>query len=44
MVQAKPEYRLDTESLNNMYVRTSSGNMAPVGQFVTLTRPMAPRS
>ena len=42
MVQAKPEYRLDTESLNNMYVRTSSGNMAPVGQFVTLTKTYGP--
>ena len=37
MVQASPEYRLDTESLNNMFVKTSTGEMAPVGQFVTLT-------
>ena len=42
MVQARPEYRLDTESLNNMYVRASSGDMAPVGQFVTLTKTYGP--
>ncbi|MBR2235813.1 MAG: efflux RND transporter permease subunit, partial [Prevotella sp.] len=38
MVQASPEYRLDTESLNNIFVRTSSGEMSPIGQYVTLTR------
>lgn len=42
MLQAKPEYRLDPESLNSMYVRTSSGSMAPVGQFVTLTKTYGP--
>lgn len=42
MVQAKPEYRLDTESLDNMFVRTSGGEMAPVGQFVTLTKVYGP--
>ncbi|MEG0499762.1 MAG: efflux RND transporter permease subunit, partial [Rikenellaceae bacterium] len=38
MVQAAPNYRMDTESLNNMYVRTSKGEMAPIGQFITLTK------
>ena len=38
MVQASPEYRLDTESLNNIFVRNSQGEMSPIGQFVTLTR------
>ena len=38
MVQASPEYRLDTESLNNIFVRTSSGEMSPIGQYLTLTR------
>ncbi len=38
MVQAAPEYRLDTESLNNIYVRSSSGQMSPIGQYITLTR------
>ena len=38
MVQALPEYRLDAESLNNIFVRTSSGEMSPIGQYLTLTR------
>ena len=38
MVQASPEYRLDTESLNNIFVRTSSGEMSPIGQYLKLTR------
>ena len=38
MVQASAEYRLDTESLNNMFVRNSKGEMSPIGQYVTLTR------
>ena len=38
MVQASPEYRLDTESLNNIFVRTGSGEMSPIGQYLKLTR------
>lgn len=38
MVQASPEYRLDTESLNNIFVRNSRGEMSPIGQYITLTR------
>lgn len=38
MVQASPEYRVDKESLNNIFVRTQSGDMAPIGQFITLTK------
>ena len=38
MIQADPKYRLDTESLNNVYVRTQNGEMAPVSQFVKLTK------
>ena len=38
MVQASPEYRLDTESLNNIFVKTSGGEMSPIGQYVKLTR------
>ena len=38
MVQASPEYRLDTESLNNIFVRNTSGEMSPIGQYLTLTR------
>ena len=38
MVQASPEYRLDAESLNNIFVRNGSGEMSPVAQYITLTR------
>ena len=38
MVQAKADYRLDKDALNNMFVRTEDGEMAPVGQFITLTK------
>lgn len=38
IVQASAEFRLDADSLDNMYVRTSSGEMASVGQFLTLTK------
>ena len=41
MVQASPEYRLNKESLNNMYVRIG-GTMAPISQFVTLTEVVGP--
>ena len=37
MIQATPEDHLNEQSLHNIYVRTSGG-MAPVSQFVTLTR------
>ena len=35
MMQASPEYRLDEQALNNMFVRNGT-EMAPVSQFVTL--------
>lgn len=38
MVQASTEYRLDKEALNNIFVRTTTGEMAPIGQFLTLTK------
>ncbi len=38
MVQASPEFRLDTKSLSNMYVRNNAGNMSPINQYLTLTR------
>ena len=37
-LQARPEDRLDVESLNNIYVRTDKGEMAPVGEFVELEK------
>ena len=44
MLQASPEYRLDTESLQNMFVRTSSGEMSPINQYLRLTRIYGPQS
>mgnify|MGYP000914434307 FL=1 len=44
MVQAGREARLDNESLNNMFVRTSDGEMAPISQFLTLTKTYGPES
>ena len=38
MIQASPEYRLDEASLNNIFVKSSSGDMSPIGQYITLTR------
>ncbi len=38
MVQADPDSRLDTEALKSMFVRTSSGEMAPLDNFINLTR------
>lgn len=42
MIQADPKYRLDTESLDNVYVRMQNGEMAPVSQFVKLTKVYGP--
>lgn len=38
MIQSEPSYRLDETSLNNTFVRMANGEMAPLGQFVSLTR------
>lgn len=38
MVQAPPEFRLDTESLNSIYVRNDTGEMSPISQYLKLTR------
>ena len=38
MLQASPEYRLDTKSLSNMFVRNDKGEMSPISQYLTLTR------
>ncbi|MCO6463996.1 MAG: efflux RND transporter permease subunit [Saprospiraceae bacterium] len=44
MVQSLPESRMDVNSLSQLYVRTSSGKMTPVSQFVTLKRVFGPQS
>ena len=38
MIQSDPKYRLDEASLNNTFVRMSNGEMAPLSQFITLTK------
>lgn len=43
-VQALPEDRVDQQSLNSMFLRTPSGEMAPVSQFVTLNRIYGPQT
>jgi len=44
MVQADNQYRKNSQSLNGIYVRNSSGTMAPVSEFVTLTAINGPQS
>ena len=41
-MQAPSEYHINPESLNMMYVRTSDGSMAPLSQFVRLTKTNGP--
>ncbi len=43
MMQASPEYRLDQQSLDNMFVRNGA-EMAPISQFVTLTEVLGPET
>ena len=38
MVQAPPEFRLNTESLGSMFVRNDAGEMTPISQYLKLTR------
>ena len=42
MVQADPSARMTPESMNNVYVRTASGQMSPVNEFCTLERVYGP--
>lgn len=44
MVQASPEYRSKLEDLDGMYVRTASGEMAPITEFVTIKDVTGPQS
>ena len=37
-IQADKNFRLDVDALDNMYVRTDGGDMAPIGQFIRLTK------
>jgi HAE1 family hydrophobic/amphiphilic exporter-1 len=44
MIQASPEFRTNTEGLNKIFVRNSAGNMAPITEFVKMTRVFGPES
>ena len=41
-MQADQKYRLDPESLNNIYIRNAAGEMAPVSQFVEMQKIYGP--
>ncbi|MBU2928125.1 efflux RND transporter permease subunit [Winogradskyella psychrotolerans] len=43
-IQALPEDRADVSALNSMYVRTNTGEMTPITQFVNLERVYGPQS
>lgn len=38
MVQASPEFRLDTKAFSNIFVRNASGDMSPISQYLKLKR------
>ncbi len=44
MIQSLPESRRNPENLNSIFVKTGSGAMAPISQFVTLKRTFGPQS
>ena len=44
MFQADAQYRANQASLNNIYVRNSGGKMAPVSEFITLTKVYGPQA
>ena len=42
-IQSDPKDRADLKSLDNIYVRTSAGEMAPIKEYVSLTRVYGPQ-
>lgn len=44
MIQSLPENRVNAEDLNQYFIKTSSGEMSPISQFVTLTKSYGPQS
>ncbi|WP_285011402.1 efflux RND transporter permease subunit [Pedobacter faecalis] len=44
MYQADAIYRNNEQSLNRIYVRNATGNMAPISEFITLTRVYGPQT
>jgi HAE1 family hydrophobic/amphiphilic exporter-1 len=44
MVQSDASYRANEEGLNKVYVRTGTNKMAPITEFITLTKTFGPES
>ncbi len=44
MVQSSPEYRKNASDLEGIYVQTSSGQMAPITEFITLKDVTGPQA
>lgn len=44
MVQAFPDARNEAADLNSIYVKTASGQMTPLSQFVTMEKTFGPKS
>lgn len=44
MLQAEPGYRGNPDDLSQIFVRTSSGEMAPITEFITVTRIFGPET
>ena len=42
MAAASPEYRLDPQSLHNIFMQVGNGKMAPISQFVSLKQIIGP--
>ena len=42
MAASSPEYRLDPQSLHNIFVQVGSGKMAPISEFVSLKEVVGP--
>ena len=43
-VQSLPEDRANIDALNSLYIRTGSGDMAPITEFISLERVYGPQS
>lgn len=44
ILQTSPENRADLEDLNNLYVRSATGTMTPISQFVNMNRVYGPQT
>lgn len=44
MIQAEPQYRTNPDELDKVFVRTANNNMAPITEFITLTKVYGPES